>query len=129
MFPFISQAQLEKTLARAEEALNLVGYIPLVSMLSAAVRSMGGMLLMLLSGIFALGNFMAGLLEKKPKRIQKSKLCVHYLFHGLFNFLRAKIEAVPFLSLATCLPYDRLLKKRFTYPTENCHDDDVIEIS
>jgi len=129
MFPFISQAQLEKTLARAEEALNLVGYIPLVSMLSAAVRSMGGMLQVVLSCIFALGNFVAGHLVKKPKLIQKSKLCVHHLFHGLFNLLRAKIEAVPFLSLVTCLPYDRLLKKRFQYPTENRHDDDVIEIS
>jgi hypothetical protein len=128
MFPFISQIQLEKTLARAEEALNLVGYIPLVSILSATVRSMGGMLQALLGIAFALGYFFAGHIFKKAKALQKSRLSTHYLFHGLLNIIRAKIEAVPFLSLITCLPYDRLLKKRFKYPVENLPEEDEMEV-
>lgn len=127
MFPFISQDQLEKILARAEEALNLVGYIPLVSILSATVRSLGGMLQVLLGAIFAVGHFLDGYFSKKAQSLYKSRLCIHYLFHGIFNVLRAKIEAVPFLSLLICLPYDRLFRKRFKYPVET--REDVIDIS
>lgn len=127
IFPFLTQIQLDKTLAKAEEALNLVGYIPLVSLLSATLRSLGGMLQTLLSLIFAAVNFVAGFISKKPRHFRNFRLSVHYIFHGIFNIIRAKIEAVPCLSLITCLPYDRLLKKRFKYPSEN-HSDDEMEI-
>lgn len=122
-FPFITQTQLEKTLAKAEEALNLIGYIPLVSLLSAAVRSLGGMLQIFLSLTFAASSLFA----KKSESFWDFKMAISHFFHGLANVIRAKIEAVPGLSLITCLPYDRLLKKRFKYPVEN-RPDAVVEV-
>jgi hypothetical protein len=129
MFLYISQNQLEKTLVRAEEVLNLVGYIPLVSLLSAAVRSFGGMLQIILGLIFATVSFLAKAPSRKSNHFRNCRLSIHHVLHGFFNIVRAKIEAVPFLSLITCLPYDRILKKRFRYSIENRPPEIEIEIS
>lgn len=130
----ISKDKLEKTLARGEEALNLVGYIPFVSTVSASIRSLGGILQMILGGCFALGYF-CFFFYKKPRNIKHFfhfKMSMGYILHGVANFFRAKIEAIPFLSLLFCLPYDRYFKKRFKYSIETLPqkeaDAETIEI-
>lgn len=123
----ISRQQLEKTLARGEESLNLIGYIPVISSMSAAVRALGGKLQALIGFGFAVYSLIAGLKSSRGKIrhfLNFSASLSHFL-HGLANMLRAAIEAVPFLSLVTCLPYDRFFHKRFKYALE---DSDIIEV-
>ncbi|MBI2809786.1 MAG: hypothetical protein HYX67_02990 [Candidatus Melainabacteria bacterium] len=116
---FPTQEQIARSLSKAEEALNLLGYIPMVSIASAAVRTLGGKLQALGGLCYAVWNFF----KMRPFR---AKMGLEYLFHGVCNIVRAMIEAVPFLSLATCLPYDRVFKKRFKYSGE---DSEIIDIS
>lgn len=130
-FPFITQWQLEKTLAKAEEALNLVGYIPLLSVISASVRSVGGKLQALGGLLFALGCFGLGWFSPHHKKRKLFQLCrngIEYLIHGLLNIFRSIFEAIPFLSLVTCLPYDRVLQKRFKYSLEEEPESSDVEI-
>ncbi len=123
-----TQEQIHKTFAKAEEILNLVGYVPLVSLLSAAVRTIGGKLQLLLGLVFALGCFMMGLTAplRKKKHFQNARWSIGHALHGLLNILRALIESVPFLSLITCFPYDRIFKIRIRYSLENCIETLVI---
>lgn len=123
----IPKELLEKTLAKAEMALNLIGYIPLISLLSASIRGLGGMLQLILGLCFALGYFvLLGFTEsRKIKHFVLLKTSFAHSIHGICNMLRAKIEAIPFLGLMICLPYDRLLKKRFKYSIENFSDIEV----
>ncbi len=116
----ISKEQFESILAQGEQAFNLVGYIPFVSIISASVRSVGGLLQMTLGFCFALGYFCV-FFYKKSRNIKHFfylKTSFIYALHGIANFFRAKIEAIPCLSLLFCLPYDRYFKKRFKYTTE-----------
>ncbi len=124
MHKIISKDQLEKALAKAEAALNLVGYIPMISLLSAAVRSFGGFLQLVLGLCLAIVYFFKLRLSnsRKVECFFHFKTGFAHVLHGICNIVRAKIEAVPFLSLVTCLPYDRLLKKRFKYGIETCPD-------
>lgn len=127
MTPFVTKEQLAKTLAKGEEALNLIGYIPMVSLLSAALRTLGGKLQAVLGLLLAIAFLIAGFKSPKNKirHLLNFRTSLEHLFHGVANIIRALLEAVPFLSLVTCLPYDRLLKKRFKYSLE---DSDFIEI-
>ncbi|MBS0604457.1 MAG: hypothetical protein JSS60_05395 [Verrucomicrobia bacterium] len=123
----ISKDQLERTLARLEEAFNLIGYIPFMSVLSATVRAIGGKAQALLGLCFAIGYFcLLGFTEtRKIKHFFHLKSSFSQILHGICNIVRAAIEAVPFLGLVVCLPYDRLLKKRFKYDVENCTDIEI----
>lgn len=133
MLKLISKDKFERTLVRGEEALNLIGYIPFVSTASAAVRSLGGILLFIIGLCFAIGNFFA-FAYSKPRKIKHFlhlKTSFGYAMHGAANFFRAKIEAFPFLGLVFCLPYDRYFKKRFKYAVEKfpeAEDVETIEI-
>jgi hypothetical protein len=123
----ITKEQLARTLAKGEEALNLIGYIPMISILSAALRTFGGKLQALIGLCFAIFSLIMGLKSSKGKicHFLNFRMGLEHFLHGLFNMLRALFEAVPFLSLVTCLPYDRVLKKRFKYTYE---DSNVIEV-
>lgn len=130
----LSKDKFERTLARGEESLNLVGYIPFISIASASVRSLGGLLQFTLGLCFTIGYFCA-FSYSKPRQIKHFlhlKTSFAYALHGAANFFRAKIEAIPFLSLIVCLPYDRYFKKRFKYAIENLPEReveaDIIEI-
>jgi hypothetical protein len=116
---FPTREQIARTLAKGEEALNLLGYIPMISIVSAALRTLGGKLQAIGGLFFAAWHFF----KIKP---YQAKMGLEYFLHGVFNIVRALIEAVPFLSLVTCLPYDRIFKKRFKYAGEN---SDIIDIS
>ena len=123
----ITKDQLERTLAKGEEALNLIGYVPVVSTMSAALRALSGKLQVVLGIIFAIVYFsLLGFSEtRKIKHFLHLKSSFGQIFHGICNIVRSLLEAVPFLSLVTCLPYDRLLKKRFKYSVENYTDIEI----
>ena len=120
MHRFITKDQLERTLSKGEQALNLIGYIPFVSTMSAALRLLGGKLQALLGFVFAAVYFCFLKFSKarKVKHLFYLKSGFSHGMHGIGNIIRSTIEAVPFLSLITCLPYDRFLKIRFRYHAE-----------
>lgn len=128
----LSISALEKTLAKAEEALNLIGYIPLISLHSAAVRLIGGLIQLILGFGLALLYFciLRFSSARKMKHFFHLKKSFAHGCHGISNIVRSNIEAVPFLGLILCLPYDRLLKKRFKYEVETrcATDTDAEEI-
>ena len=127
MIKFITKEQLAKTLAKGEEALNLIGYIPMISILSAALRTLAGKLQAVLGIGIAIFSLIAGFKSPRNKirHFLNFRISIEHFLHGVCNILRAMFEAVPFLSLVTCLPYDRLFKKRFKYTYE---DSDIIEV-
>lgn len=130
----ISKDHFEKILSQAEQALNLIGYIPFISAFSGAIRSTGGCF-QFLSGLCLSAYFFCVLAFAKTKNIKHLfylKTSFSHALHGIANIIRAKIEIVPFLSLILCLPYDRLFQKRFKYAAENLPnveiDDEVIDV-
>ncbi len=124
----VTKEQLARTLAKSEEALNLIGYIPIVSALSAGVRAFGGKLQVLIGlGFAIISLFLTFKLQRnKLRHFMNFRFSLELFLHGISNILRAVIEAVPCLSLVTCLPYDRVFHKRFKYTFE---DLDVVEVN
>ena len=116
----ISIDKFERVLARGEESLNLVGYVPFLSTVSGALRSLGGIAQLIVGFSCAIGYFCSFRYSKqsKVKHLLHLKTSLSHGFHGIANWLRAKIEIIPFLSLIFCLPYDRFFKKRFKYSAE-----------
>lgn len=132
MRKLISKNIIEKALAKAEEALNLIGYVPMISLISAGIRFFGGVVQLITGICFALVYFffLKCVGASKMKHFVLFKTSLSHALHGICNMFRSKIEAVPFLSLIICLPYDRLLKKRFKYEAELFQEseDDAQEI-
>ena len=129
----ISKEQFAKILSTTENALNLVGYIPMISAISGAVRLTGSKLQMLGGLLGTLYYLLKGSYAKSKKlhSFQNCRLSIEQILHGVLNLCRGMIEVVPFLSLVLCLPYDRFLKRRFKYSNEDVEDidEDVIDIS
>ncbi len=130
MVKHISKDHIEYTLVKAEEVLNLVGYIPMISLITAAIRSFGGMLQLILGACFAAYYFFLLKFFKtgKIQHLFHLKTGLSHVAHGFCNVMRAKIEAIPFLSLIICLPYDRLFRKRFKYSMEKYQEGEEIII-
>ena len=124
----ITKEQLAKTLAKGEEVLNLIGYIPMISILSAGFRTLCGKFQALIGLGFAIFSLIAAFRSTKNRfrHFLNFRYSLEHFMHGLFNMLRALFEAVPFLSLVTCFPYDRIFRKRFRYTFE---DSDIIEVN
>jgi hypothetical protein len=119
---------VDRTLASVEHGLNIAGYIPLfgVSTVSGMIRIaygkleiIGGVATSAIMGLAAL--FKSGERERERGLREAFETFGNYSCHGLANIARGVIEAIPFLSLITCLPYD-LMGYRFTYlPNEQRH--------
>ncbi len=117
------QNRLDRALYNVEQGLNTAGYIPLVSTVSGALRANLGKLEII--GSVAAGSLLAikalfnPTAEGRNRELDKAvEIVITYSLHGLANIFRAILEIFPFVSLATCLPYDHLFKQRFSYPTE-----------
>jgi hypothetical protein len=119
----LSELKLNDALASFEKGLNLAGYVPVLSTVSGTLRSTYGKTLIItgvaggaLLAIVALFNSNA---KSRKNGLEKAvKFLMTCSLHGIANIGRSRIEMVPFLSLATCLPYD-LMGTRFAYPKEN----------
>ncbi len=125
----MTKQELFKTLAKCEIALNYIGYIPMISILSAPIRGLGGKIQAILGFSFAIFSLIAGFNSQtnKIRYFFIFKTSIEHFIHGLLNIVRAMVEIVPFLSLVICLPYDHYLKKRFRYSEELTPPSDTIE--
>lgn len=124
----LTKEKMIKILAKSETALNLIGYIPVISSMSGLVRMVGGKIQALI-GFFvaAFSLFTAFKSVNKFRALLIFRIGLEHLLHGICNLIRGSIETVPLLSLVLCLPYDHLLKKRFKYSSED-EDLDIIEV-
>ncbi len=113
--------KLDQTLGVFESGLNVAGYVPLVSTISGALRVNYGKLEIIgavaAAGIIAVKALFAGT-EQYNEFNHAVEILFTYASHGAANVVRGIIEIFPFVSLATCLPYD-LLGHRYSYPFEN----------
>ena len=86
-----TKEQLAKTLAKGEDVLNLIGYIPMISILSAALRTLGGKFQALLGFLFAVFSLIAGITASKGKlqHFLNFRTSIEHFLHGIFNIVRA----------------------------------------
>ncbi len=116
----MDEIDIDSTLANFEKDLNFVGYIPIASSFSGALRVafgkievIAGVVLGAISGIKSL--FYNG--QQKEQEWKHAVSLFNYSLHGIANIFRGILECIPFVSLVTCLPYDKA-EVRFTYPKE-----------
>lgn len=117
----VTQAALDRNLSQFEKALNVAGYIPIVSSVSGAVRVLYGKIEVVAAvGTAAISALKALFSDARGSKewFGRSVMALDYALHGVANIVRGYIEMVPFLGLALCLPYDHCLEERVTYPTE-----------
>lgn len=113
---------LDSWLENVEHGLNIAGYVPLVSSISGPLRMVLGKCEVI--GGLATAAFMAIAALFDPHPVEKLhqlnralEIAVKYTLHGAANLFRGTIEAIPFVSLVTCLPYD-LSGNRVSYIRE-----------
>jgi hypothetical protein len=116
------QNSLNKTLNTFEQGLNIAGYVPIVSTFSGSLRMsygkfevIGAIVASAMIAIKAL--FIANDADRNRELNRAAETFMNYSLHGCANIMRGFIEALPFASLVTCLPYD-LLGHRFAYPVQ-----------
>jgi hypothetical protein len=126
------QGSLDSSLEKFEHALNIAGYVPLVSSVSGVIRAVlgkieviGGIATGAILAIAALFNPHAS--QRHAQLNKAAEVAVKYSLHGVANLLRGTIEVFPLLSLVTCLPYD-LMGNRFSYFRENFNNRGVFYI-
>lgn len=130
--------RLNQTLSLFEKELNLLGYIPVVSTFSGAVRITYGKLEViagLASSIFwsakGIGDTLTGDDKEAEKSLDNSIYSINYSLHGAANIFRGSIEIIPFIGNALTLIYDASepLDRTFDYsPTWQNRNVLVIEI-
>jgi hypothetical protein len=116
------QNTIGKVLSTFERGLNAGGYIPILSTFSGALRIKYGQIEVIGSIVAAALTAIAALFNPSKEAREQglnraTEILTTYACHGIANIFRGVIEAIPFLSFVTCLPYD-LLGNRFAYPHE-----------
>ncbi len=85
---------INKVANGTEAALNAVGCIPVVSIVTGALRTVAGLVATVVGGIFALIGLVATLVSKKNFGVKLTNLGVAMTMHGLGNFGRGIAEAL-----------------------------------
>ena|ERR1700690_1508783 len=117
-----SEYQLNNTLAKVERGFDYVGYIPVVSALSGALRVVCGKI-EIIAGIAAsaltaiVALFSPTAYERHEGMKKAANILTTYTVHGIANIFRGALEATALLGTVACLPYD-LFGNRFSYPQE-----------
>jgi hypothetical protein len=117
------QVNINKTLHVSERGLNILGYIPIVSTFSGALRMSYGKLEVIgaiaAAALIAVKALCITNSSDRDSELKKAvEVFIGYALHGCANIIRGMIEVVPCFSLITCLPYD-LLGHRYAYPIES----------
>lgn len=113
------QTDLNKTLNSFEKWLNIAGYVPIASSFSGSLRASYGQLEVIgaiaVAALIAVkALFMVSPSDRDREFKKATEILVDYSLHGVANMIRGSIEAFPFASWVTCLPYD-LAGHRFAY--------------
>ena len=120
MTAFTAANHLDQNLASFEKALNVLGYIPIVSSVTGFVRVQYGKFEVVASIAVAAFKFIASLFARSDaQRAQlemESVQALTYIKHGLANFARGMVEMIPFVNLIM-IAHDRIYD-RLRYPTE-----------
>ena len=116
---FDAYALQDRDQASFEKTLNVLGYIPIISSGSGAVRVISSLMTLISSAVKIPLCAIADLFQKNPKgytfRIQKH---IAYIGHSWANIFRGVVEiAVGFGNILT-FAYDRLAG-RISYPVES----------
>jgi len=93
-------SRTEKALIRAERALNMCGYIPVVSSFTGAFRVVAAVIQLLVAALFAL-------LLTLVRCAALSRRCWNISANGLANIFRGAVEKIPLAGNLACYLYDR----------------------
>lgn len=109
----------EKDQAAFEKTLNILGYIPLVSSFSGAIRIISSVITLVSSAVKGPLCAIADLFQKTPRgysfRLQKH---ITYMGHSWANMFRGAIEFAFVFGNILTFSYDRLIG-RIRYPVEH----------
>ena len=95
-------------LKQVEEGLNVLGYFPLISNVSAAERAILGTVEAVASlAVFSLYLCFSFCAIEKAVTYQ-GLYCLYYTAHGVANVVRAIFESLPFIGNVLCFAYDAL---------------------
>lgn len=101
---------IDQNRASFEKTLNVVGYIPAISVFSGAIRALSGVASIVVSAVKGSFLLIADLFSNQPfKYPYRSYKHLTYIGHGLLNVIRGIIEGVPVAGNLLCLGYDFLI--------------------
>jgi hypothetical protein len=108
---------IENYVARAEQLLNPVDWIPFVSSYSGMMRMIAGAIEIVAGAVFVymkiVNNLLNGTRARCGKALQEGYI---YSLHGAANMIRAALAIVPGLNLLLFIHDQKL--GRFNYPQE-----------
>lgn len=112
---------IDTKFAIVEECLNWCGYIPVVSIFTASLRQLAGLVIMAVAFVFLIFNSVRQLFitdqDENKELLAQTYHILHYAKHGFYNVFRAQIEFIPFIQFVNIL-YDHAAGARVTYPLE-----------
>lgn len=109
---------IEKTEVIAEEVLNVMGYVPMISTASGAVRRIYAMV-QIITGVALLIITALGSYFNNNKHLQELRHRFKgQIMNGLGNLTRATVEMVPFFGNITTMIYDNVMGCRQVYVSE-----------
>ena len=109
---------LDRGLAGAEKALNVLGWVPFVSSVSGAVRMSAGKVMVVAFAVLSALTYIMAYMSNNQKLMDKADQFTQYIWHGFANVGRGFVESIPFLGNVCTILYDSEPAARMCYPNE-----------
>jgi hypothetical protein len=104
---------LDQSLQNIETTLNIVGYIPFVSIASGSIRFVGGKVEAIAGLILAALSALPGGCQSAKEQSRRIDHGLELALHGGANMIRGAVESIPVIGNLGCMLYD--LSNRMEY--------------
>ena len=115
----IAIQSFDRTLAMAEKAFNVLGWIPLISSISGPIRMTAGRIEAIAFSILSSATLLVANITENKELFKEADRLSTYIWHGMANFCRGAIETVPLLGNFLTISYDLNASSRMSYPMES----------
>lgn len=83
---------VNKAFTQIETCFNVAGSLPIISLVSASIRSMAAQVQVVAGAVFGLIGFLGHLVSNNPKWVTMGQMGVSHIIHGAANFGRSIVE-------------------------------------
>lgn len=115
----VSTNHLNNILGKTEHAFNVLGWVPVLSSASGAIRIIAGKVQLVAALALAFFQKISGLIFQKKSYIELSNHSFDYVKHGIANICRGYLETIPLIGNVSLFVYDLLPDSRMKYEEEN----------